>query len=219
MNTVVNSREFGGSSFPEDRTMFEEKLLLGSLGIRCDMRDDHYRISLTDGGQVLQVSKNQMQHTLPGIRFLGSEEPTFTFSQAYNHLAHIQEFLKFPELLKRSREKKQPHVLHRKSEDRYWQLQSFPLKTHWVFCAWQTQRDPSFGAGNRWVGLAKLPWGVCFICFQVRVQGAWGTMCLPVPEEPTHSLRQWSIQAALCFSVPLEVKEAWKPDRTVCVRY
>lgn len=112
--TAVNSRDFSGSAFPKDRTMFEEKLLLGSLGIRCGMCDDHYRISLTDGVQVLQVSKNQMQHALPGVRFPGSEEPTFTFSQAYNRLSQIQEFQKFSELLNRLREKKRPQVLHRK---------------------------------------------------------------------------------------------------------
>lgn len=50
--------------------------------------------------------------------------------------------------------------------------------------------------------------------FQVRVQGAWGTKCLPVPERPMHPLRQWNIQVTLCFSEcslrSLENMEAWQ---------
>lgn len=103
----------------------------------------------------------------------------------------------------RDQEKRSGHTsCSGSTEDQGWQLQSFPLRTQLVFCAEQIQRDPSFGAGNRWVGLAKLPWGVCIMGFQVRVHGVWGIMCLlSVPEDPTHSLRQWSIRAALCFSV------------------
>lgn len=183
------------------------------------MRDDHYRISLTDGIQVLQVYKNQMQHTLPGIRFPASEEPTFTFLQAYNRHSHIQEFRKFSELLKRSREKKRPQVLHRK----YWgprlaTAESSRQDSVGILCRTNRER-PTIRCREllSWPGQAALK-GMHH-GFQVRVHGAWGTMCLPVSDEPTHSLRQWSILAILCLSVPLEVKEAWKADRTVCLRY
>lgn len=38
------------------------------------------------------------------------------------------------------------------------------------------------------------------LVFQVKVHGSWST-CLPVPERPMHSPRQWNIQASLCFSM------------------
>lgn len=56
--------------------------------------------------------------------------------------------------------------------------------------------------------------------FQVRVHGAWGTMCLPVPNKLHTPSGSEAFRLLYDFlSVPLEVKVAWKPDRTVCLRY
>lgn len=45
---------------------------------------------------------------------------------------------------------------------------------------------------------------------QVRVHGFSDTLCLSVPGKPTHSPRQYSIQAACVSPCSLEVSEAFR---------
>lgn len=55
-------------------------------------------------------------------------------------------------------------------------------------------------------GTVELVWPSCLErhaswVVYVRLHGSWNTVCLLVPEKPTHSFGQQSIQATLCFSV------------------